>query len=483
MNKNTRLGLLASLSLAIAVLPAVARACKPVVGFLRPSNYELVKAAERIVLARVIGFEPTCRTTFDVLAPLKGELPAAELSLEGCSMGAETAVPPDDAASFARARRSDGACIPVTYEQHQSYVLFLGQEDGAWVVAGPAFTRVNEPVGGSTAPWLRAVERYVDIAGLPDPAAENTALRALQASGARSDDPALRLLSADVTEHFATVSDYKSYAELRQFHDRATDDAQRDRVLWAWANRGDLEARPLFDELLAAGQSHGAVAAYFEKLGDKSTLGRFADAFLAAGNTDKDWWARSAPLGALLALADGSDIDLVLQVYAKATEQHEATMVAEWMALHPDPRLRDALRERIAGNYAQDSAATFALAASGDEAVARWAIDHAGQGGEQQWIALYALARSPLAASDAAIGTLIAQPDDRLLYIVQGYASALHPHAGERLAELVALPHRTRELDYWLWRTLGEMKQAGRLERADELLAALPGDAADFDED
>jgi hypothetical protein len=469
---------------AIALPSSDSSACSVVTGYLPPSNYELVTTTDRIVLAQATGYAPTCRTAFDVVESIKGDDDATPLVLEGCSQREEgearmaETLPPLIETSFQYARNNGGSCVAGTFEQGATYLLFLARHEGRWVLRGVPFTRVAEQVSGSDSPWVRAVQQYAQIDALDDYDAEQRALRALAGSSA---NPAISPpLAADLADHFARISNQKSYADLLALYEGAEDEDRRTEVLWAWANRGDPEAKPLFDALLAEGRADGPVAGYFEKIDDKGSIEQLAEAFYAARDVEKNWYARFAPLHALLGLADDRHVALVLRVYADAREGDESTTIEEWLALHPSRDAQPALRERTAHGFVKARSATFALAASGDADVAQWAAESASVEGEDRWVALYALASSPLASADAAIGDLIDQHDERLVTLVQGYGNSVSPFRSARLREIVALPGKSKDLDRWLWRTITEMKEAGRLEQADELLAALPAEARFF---
>lgn len=464
----------------VAVVPAPAEACQPVISYLKPSNYELVEQADRVVYAQASGAELRCRTRFELLEALKGELPARELILEGCAAEPGRAVLPlPQESSFSHARGSEyGSCIRMTYELRQRYILLLESTPNGWDLLDLPFTRVNEPVAGPEAPWFRAVTEYARISALEDYELEK---RELEALAERASSDGAKALADDIARHFDTVSEAKSYADLRALYDATTDEDRRRRVLFALAERGDLEAKPLFDALLASGRADSPVAFYFEKIGDTGSLESFIAAFLAAKDSG-DWWARIAPLGGLLGIADERHVPLVLKVYADAQPGDEARMIEQWFVAHPAPSARRALQKRIR-DYDNDYEAAWALAAAGDAHVVKWAILDARTGDEDNSVALRALALSPLDEADNFVRELIAHPDERLVPLVQGYADARHPRMAQRLRDVVDLSEKPKALTAWLWRTLETLREEKRLLEADALMARLPSDALDYFEE
>lgn len=471
-----------ALGALLSASPFAGFACSTTVDYLRPSNYELVKAADAILLAMAVSQGRTCSTRFDVMDSLMGSFTGDTLILEGCSGEPDYVVEPVDETDFRVARGTQhGPCIRGTYEPGQAYLLLLQRRHDVWNVAPYAFSRVNEPVSGQDSPWVQAVARYIEVAELADYKAEQGALHALQAVAKSGTSPGVPIaIAADIQDHFQTVSDFKSHADLLAVYEASDDEMQRNSVLIAWANRGEAEARPIFEALLTSGRTDYPVASYFGNLQEVGTVDRFAEAFLRADKDGSDWWARQSPLGGLLRIADQRHVDTMLRVYADAHGRSERDAIERWFARHPTPVAADALRERVARRYREHPSASFALAASGDEDIVRWAIEYASTSAEDLWIALYVIASSPLPEADTFARGLIASPDERLIALVQGYQRPGNPHRGARLEQILDIPGRPRELDAWLQRTLMDLSDEGSLEGVDELLRRLPANAHCF---
>ena len=187
-----------------------------------PSNYELVQAADAIVLARVrqVGRVPPAqefgsalmdyRVELEIQSVLKGGIEPQTLTYFGVEDG--EARPRHDDFSKPTRRGADPftppyPCgVPYTYRAGSQYLLFLARykDSHVWTFPKVPLGRLNEEVAGEDTPWLQAVRQYVRIAGLQDDRAEAQALRDLQARARQGDDPVQypAALVADVERHF-----------------------------------------------------------------------------------------------------------------------------------------------------------------------------------------------------------------------------------------------------------------------------------------
>lgn len=188
-----------------------------------PSNYELVKAADAIVLARVrqVGRVPPAqefgsalmdyRVEFDIQSVLKGDIEPRTLTYFGVEdraarkreddfskptrLGADPITPPYPCG------------VPYTYRAGAQYLLFLARykDRQVWTFPKIPLGRLNEEVDGEDSPWVQAVTHYIRIASLGNEQAEAQALRDLQARARQDNDPLHypRALVADVERHFA----------------------------------------------------------------------------------------------------------------------------------------------------------------------------------------------------------------------------------------------------------------------------------------
>jgi hypothetical protein len=198
---------LAALAL-IAAPPAAA--CSPAPGARIPTNTELVESADLILLGTVSGGE----SDFDagnwniVIAPiaaLKGELPAQPITLDAMiAPDSESALlsNPYDLAN-AHPQATAGACNRYAFARGSRVLFFLQRSGDGWAPARGLFSRWAEDALTDDAPWLAAVETYVEVAALPE-SERAVALTAHRDELRRqSDDPVAQLLADDIDRQLA----------------------------------------------------------------------------------------------------------------------------------------------------------------------------------------------------------------------------------------------------------------------------------------
>lgn len=220
--------------LPIVALIAAADACTTVFGYRLPTNYELVKQADAIVLAEVtlLKVEGTRNGisygtfTFKVIERIKGKFDRESVTAEG-----DTDLRPwGDPHDFSYRKPDHGPCNATDYEQGSKYVLFLEKWEGRWLVLGPPFTRINVLVDGPDAPWTQAVRQYARVAALGDYEQEKAALRELHTRAERDEPDCPRALAADIDRHFSKPTWAKSFNDLKTLFEAATNDRVREDV-------------------------------------------------------------------------------------------------------------------------------------------------------------------------------------------------------------------------------------------------------------
>lgn len=186
-------------------------ACSPGLGYVRPSNFELVQLADVIVVAtardQILGRGGE-GVSFRVTRTLKGEVPA-NFEIHHLILG--------------NARRSDpsqiaepneeaymGPCTRMTLAKGRSYVMFLERDkDGAlWQISYP-FTRVNEDYAGPNALWTQTIQTYVNLQRRFDAMEQLNQLESLMKSKATERARDSKLLAADILDHLRSRSPYK----------------------------------------------------------------------------------------------------------------------------------------------------------------------------------------------------------------------------------------------------------------------------------
>ncbi|MBT2134823.1 hypothetical protein KK137_10795 [Croceibacterium sp. LX-88] len=200
----------ASLGLLVGLAAIPAAACTPRAGYEVPTNLELVRDAEAIVLAQVVGgsmdaANPEGSTiTVRPVATLKGDVPPGDITLRGMllagDVGRESSML-SNPYEFEAAHPVSywGACIRYVFPEGTTALFFLKRgEGGAWAPAGGPFSRWAEDVPGEDAPWVELSRLYIRAASLPD--ADRVALLESERDSQRSrrGDPLAQLVAADI---------------------------------------------------------------------------------------------------------------------------------------------------------------------------------------------------------------------------------------------------------------------------------------------
>lgn len=444
------------LALALAAGTQAARPCSVGAGYLRPSNFELVRQTPVIVRARAVSTEPAARdaehpgaqptVTFEVLDVIKGPSPGRTLKAMGYTERYEGA---SDPASFASPRpgAGSGACNAIDYRLGTSYLLFVikgPSKDGTSIVGGEPFSRINEEAEADS-PWLAAVRQYVRVGAIADYRARGTELRKVQTLAAKGLQPAVypRALAPDIARHFLTPGTEMSYEDLMALYRRsASDPYARDGILWALAEAPKREARPMFEAMLHDGAWRSNIRQLSEFIGETEDH-RLAAALLARlpGPSDRSG-LRWPILRAAAAQADEREQPRMLRALREARPD-ERSLLLPWFVRHPSDEARAFLKRSTAGQYERDSDQTFALAAMGDPDVLDWARRTMDDPGEDAWMREYVVARSSLPQADELARQVIRQGDAaRVRSLVEGVDRSIRPERCNRLADLVAQPSR-----------------------------------------
>lgn len=491
---------LSVLGILFCLTPLPSSACSPVVNYLKPSNYELVKSTYAIVLAEVLKFEPSAAgpgqstVLFQVEHVLKGPFTGNTLADQ---WGYDAFYGRSEAGGFTKARPGayKGSCIAHDYRVGHRYLLFLEMRDDAWKISGPPFTRVNEEVDGLDSPWVVAISEYIRIASLDEYEREKDALRILQVQVSERKDPKRypAAIMADLDDHFSTPSQYKSFDDLMEMYTKASSEKQRSRVLWAFYNGKHPEARTLMRQLLAQGDlgPSGQVAAYLGRVEDSTSVDSLIRVYLAPASRARPEWQNGWQpwiIQALLATANESHKTRMLEVF-KAADDWAAGRLAQWFARYPSPDALAALRDRRDRiDLTSRDQIIYALAGAGDPELVKWADRMLSDTNEatrfkRRWIEetksrhadwdehmlghldgfadiqsrilpIVIIARSPLPAADASARKLISDGGVPLVTLVGGYKDSFNPNRWERLEEIIRSTTKSPELIAEIRRTL-----------------------------
>jgi hypothetical protein len=440
----------------LASLDRPADACSVVSTFIPPTNVELVATTPAIVVAKATRAvqgrdldEHAIELT--ITRVIKGPLKIrTTVRVRGSTMKYRGASKPDD---FSRARPGayTGSCTAWDYKLGKHYLLFLEQYRGRWNTRGTPFTRVNEEVAPKGDAWTAVVTEYARITALPDPAARRKALDALAARGGKA-------VAADVQHHLAAATPYKSFAELDAMYRAAATPQERNRIALAIGVGGDRAARAFMKDLVAslrAGTATidrhialDAIGAYYLKVSDPPVLGQIAELYVALGTAAKQ--ARWDVMWLLIKRADASHQNVMERALAGADDEEAGRLVA-WFVTSPSENARKEVRRRLGRDYSGKYELTLGLAGMGDKDVLAWAKQELAKPAAE-WVALYAIAMSPLPEADALVPAIIARGGTNLVTLIQGYEKAHHPRAEVRLREL-AQRKLEPEAQKWLART------------------------------
>ena len=457
--------------------PLCAVACSVVMGYVRPTNYELVKEADAIVLANAISFERKGEIRrgksygifkFKVLDRFKGDFKDEFISVEGDN----DLRPWGDPSDFSFTKGDHGPCNPTDYELKGNYVLFLGNWKGVWSVSGAPFTRVNVLVEGTNAPWTKAVRQYARISKLNDYENEKAALRELRSRAQANDADCPKALIQDIDAHFSKPTPAKSFSDLQALYEQTKDTETREYVLWACARGEKLEAKEFFQNLLRSGewsQFPHPVCSYVARV----KLSGFSDAFAATLSTNRVEHERRMLLIALSGSAEASEQPLMQKVLESINEE-ETVILGDWFVKHPSQEAIKQFTKLASKDYFENHELTLALAGMGDTNVLNWAKEFVKRPAENGWLGYYVFARSPLPAADVLARQTIQRGDsDGLVSLVQGYQDSKRTDRLDRIKDTIALKTKSRKLIYWLRRTLGDWAYEGD-KQAEALLSQLP---------
>lgn len=204
---------------------AAAQACSPVVGYVRPSNFELVQIAEAIVVATPVGEDPVGDEPFErkirlrVSQILKGEV-GDEIEVNGMSLGPTPRSDPADII-FSHPEGHMGPCNRVTLAKGSAYILFLDRNGETYRTLGYPFSRVSEDYAGESGLWTRTIKTYLRLQNAEAPMAQLAALEAMRRDILAKTKPTRdeRALAADIELHLGALSPWKPTAFLLEAYD------------------------------------------------------------------------------------------------------------------------------------------------------------------------------------------------------------------------------------------------------------------------
>jgi hypothetical protein len=200
--------------IASALFAAPAAACSVGMGYRVPNTLELVKRADAIVVAEVVGGEAAegegdPQVVFRPTHRIKGKALPGDLRLSGI-LASETepaALSAHDELAEPNPDALTGGCRRYVFERGRQIVLFLEEKGGVLEIATYPSARSLEDVRDQYAPWVVAIELYLRIASLP----EKKQCAALRKERTRywtlSADLRAPLYARDIERHIADMGD------------------------------------------------------------------------------------------------------------------------------------------------------------------------------------------------------------------------------------------------------------------------------------
>jgi hypothetical protein len=434
-------------------------ACSLQESYLRPSNYDLVKEADSIVLAEAVSFNSKTGFIFNILEVIKGDFTENFLIVDGG---------PDylgrtDENDFSNVRRGagTGACNAYDYRVAKKFLLFVNKTKSGWVVSGPPFSRINEEVDDVDSPWVVAVRHYVRISSLNNYEVEKNELNILKEYAEKGEDTKKypEGLIKDVEAYFNSPYPTKSYQDLITLYNNPSKEERR-KVLWALIESNHSETKVIIQNLLQSGEWEEyifPVCKYLEQTKDRGYINTLGSAYLKLKGRSKRWdimWA-------LIDLADEKDTDLMLAALKSANEE-EASRIAVWFVRHPAMEATDIIKKLVDKKYHSRWELAFSLAGLGDEKVLWWGKKMINSSDKDRWMGYYIVAHSPLAEADKlAVNTIKKNKPKDLIPLIQGYKDSFNPYRYKRLHDIIDLKSEDTQVDYWLKIVLEEMEREG----------------------
>ena len=198
-----------ALLLGAALFAAPAAACSMREGYRTPTNFELVRQADLIVVARVVSGPTDLNAgdtwvTVEPVRVLKGTLPAEPLRVPGVlGLDGESLPTPLGPSHFSAGM---GACIRLFYPQGGLILAMFERKPEGMQPLWAALGRATEDVEAADGVWVRVAEAYAalqrDVSDAGLRAAAETRLAALRAM---PDDFLAQAMAIDL-QHYLDVT-------------------------------------------------------------------------------------------------------------------------------------------------------------------------------------------------------------------------------------------------------------------------------------
>ena len=437
--------------------------------YLQPTNYEIVRLAEAIVIGRASEFRTLpspygerSGVRFQVVEVIKGPFPENRLDLEGDNRFLGTSDPADF--KLARPGADSGGCQAYDYRLGELYVLLLQKLPSevakaigtGWAILPFSFVRANEEVARVDAPWAEAVRRYADVRSPFGSPEERSALLELQRL-ARAEPASFHFplgLAADIERHFKKPTDQKSAQQLvALFREPGASKHDQEAVLIALGNRKDPEGVLLVRDLISRKSNLGEWRASIARIAGASNDERLVDwLFEQARDPSLDYSSRWSILGALVEGEGSRPVEKMLELL-RADDDTQAVFISAWFRRNPSQAAVEELFRRLRTSSDEEAHLAIALAGFGDERVLGGLNPATGGAWRNSWTRSYALAASPLEAADGTLRRLLSESRvGELVEVAQGLAESKAPQRDRRLREIFEQGPADKKLRCWLLR-------------------------------
>jgi hypothetical protein len=428
-------------------------ACSYADGYLPPTEYDLIKEADAIVLARPVS-KSGYIVDFKVIEVLKGDFHGSEFR------GAEAHT---SCVDYSYSVGIKASSLPqsvgqnLTYRQPK-YLLFLRRMKDGWTISSQAAQAMNEIIfDTSSSAFLTTVRQLIRVSSKNNYEIEMRELKSLRQLARTGRNPRQypKELAGLIDHHLTSPTPSKSYKDLLELYTHAPKDRKRD-ALWAMAWGKHAEAADFFTRLLRSPlplNYIGPISEYITQTKNETLL-----VMLGRNYPKQDKGVRWPLMWALIKTADERHKDLMLSALRSA-DKEEAGRLAEWFVRYPAAEATEIVRRHVGNDYQSNSELTFELAGMGDQGALAWAREFMKPSSEKdRWMAYYTIAYSPLDEADILAKSVIERNDPKdLIWLIQGYKDSHNPNRWSRLRDIINSPTRDSSVDDWLKRTLEEM--------------------------
>lgn len=450
------------------LLTNIAYACSLPPSTLIPSNYELIKETQSVVLAKAESAftlptdnpkYPLHKIRFSIIEVLKGKFAAASFINDGNTIykGGHS----EYKFIHASPGGNQGGCNAYGYKLGKFYVLFLNKydEDSDWEVSGPPFSRINEIVDSPNSPWVKAVREYIKISLLNNHAKENEGLRELQEkSKSYKDKLYANALTQDIENYFLVPYPTKSFMELFNLYEEEKSDSKNfntNRALWALAQTNYPETKAFMEKLLISSsweENILPISLYVENNKDSYFFNELTKKYFEVTGSER-WYI----LSALLATAKDTDINIMLKIL-KSSNEELTNKTAGWFVKTKSEEAEKYIDGMVNSNYSEKYQLSLKLAAMGNTKVFDWAKTHIGDTNEKNWVPYYVISNSPLAeAKEQAIQLIEHGTNQEILYLMQGYTESASPHKWGPIDKIISTKLSNSELYESLYNVLQQI--------------------------